>query len=531
MTWCRTDRERRLPSPTPLRDWPNGAWSQTSPEAQGMSSAQLVDMMEALQAKGIVLDSLTIVRNGHMVADLYPNPMFPHGRPHVINSCAKSVMSILVGIAIDRGAISGPEARLIDLLGIDERGLDARWTRLTLDHLLSMQTGLRSRDSFLYRWEGLFAMTSTEDWVAHVLTLPFDAEPGTRFDYSNISTYLLSAILTRATGTSALTFAKEHLFGPLGIDGVRWETDSRGTNVGFARMWMQPRDMAKLGLLYLQHGRWADRQVVSEQWVRHSLQVHGRPRKYVYIRKANGRPDYITSGGYWLFTNLARPFSEGYGYQWWLGKKGTYAAIGVNGQFIMVAPEQNLVVSATNKFAGRLAMLPAMLLFKRILPAVVSDEAVEEDPEAFEALQRWSQPPAPQEERTEVVLPVPRSEDVAGLVFLAADNPWNYDAFTFDFAPEASAATVSFTKDGEPAVFQAGLDGLRRYSTCNDDIYAARAHWSDPTTLEVEFEVIGYSSPTRWTFTFDDATHAAVTESSVIGTNTYTVAAARAARH
>ncbi|MEM6929432.1 MAG: serine hydrolase [Myxococcota bacterium] len=502
----------------------SGEWTTSVPEAQGMSSARLVEMMEALHERGIVLDSLTILRNGRVVADFYPNPMFPPNHLHIINSCAKSVVSVLVGIAIDQGHLSSVQDRVVDLLGVSGADLDARWSRLTLQHLLTMQTGLRSRDSFLYRWEGLFSMMASRDWLAHVLTLPFDAEPGTRFDYSNISTYLLSAILTKATGTDTLAFATQHLFEPLGIEGVRWETDPDGVYVGFARMWMLPHDLAKLGLLFLQHGRWGGRQIVSESWVKESLRPHARPRRYVYHRKADGRPDFVTSGGFWLFTNFFRPFSTGYGYQWWLGPRGTYAAIGVNGQFVMVAPEQDVVVAATNKFEGREAMLPAMLLTKHILPAVVSDEALPDDPESYGALKRWFTPPPVEEEVYEVHLPG-LAQEVSGRAFRSTANPWTYDDLTFTFSDDPPTAWISFTREGAPVRIEAGLEGRRRYTVAGDDRYAARARWIDATALQVEFEIIGYSSPTVWDITFEDADHAEVEERSVIGTNVYALRA------
>lgn len=212
----------------PPASWPTEEWPSSTPEEQGIDSAKLVEMVayyEQQRAKNgqIQIDSITIVRNGTIVADIYLNPMFPRDTKHVIHSCTKSIMSVLIGIAIARGYIEGFGIPIVDIFADKQvAGQNGRLQALTLQDLLTMQTGLRSRDSYLYEWEGLFATQASEDWVEFILNLPFDAEPGTRFDYSNLSSFLLSATITRMTGMDTLTFARRYLFEPLGIEDVGW---------------------------------------------------------------------------------------------------------------------------------------------------------------------------------------------------------------------------------------------------------------------------------------------------------------------
>ena len=126
-----------------------------------------------------------------------------------------------------------------------------------------MATGLECRDSYIYRWQGLWETHRRKDWVRHVIDLPMLESPGTRFEYCNGASFLLSAILQKATGQTALEFGRKHLFTPLGIEDVRWRENPQGITLGSGDLFLRPRDMAKIGYLFLNHGQWHHRQIVS----------------------------------------------------------------------------------------------------------------------------------------------------------------------------------------------------------------------------------------------------------------------------
>ncbi|MBT8366104.1 MAG: beta-lactamase family protein, partial [Deltaproteobacteria bacterium] len=180
---------------------------------------------------------------------------------------------------------------------------------------------------------------------------PMAEEPGSRFEYSNCLTLLLSAIIQKATKQKTFDFMQQYLFGPLGIIDVKWATAPLNINVGYGRMWLTPHDMAKIGLLYLNNGRWGDRQIISEKWIKDSTQKHINATTY-----------------------------DGYGYQWWISPGKFYAAIGYRGQFIYVLPKQNMVVVFTGSLEGSDFFIPEKLLNKYILPAVVSETPLPENP-------------------------------------------------------------------------------------------------------------------------------------------------------
>ena len=324
--------------------WPNAGWRTSTPEEQGMHSEKLSDMLEKTLREKYSIDSITIIRNGHMVLDAYFYP-FKKDSKHIIHSCTKSITSAAFGIAVDKGYIKSLEQHVIEIFPEKEfANLDDDKKAITLKNLLTMTSGLNTEDSYIYRWKGLNDMVQKKDWVQYVLDRPMAEKPGTRFEYSNCVTFLLSAIIQKTTKQKTFDFMKNYLFGPLGITDVKWATAPEGINVGYGRMWLTPHDMAKIGWLYLNKGRWGDQQIISEKWVKDSTQKHF----------------YAT-----LF--------DGYGYQWWISPDKFYAAVGYGGQFIFVVPKKNMVVVFTSTLESNDFYLPENLLNKFIMTAAASD--------------------------------------------------------------------------------------------------------------------------------------------------------------
>ncbi|MBW2488513.1 MAG: serine hydrolase, partial [Deltaproteobacteria bacterium] len=229
---------------------------------------------------------------------------------------------------------------------------------MTLEHVLTMTTGLECRDSFRYRWFGLEKMRNSPDWVQHMIDLPMAQPPGTQFEYCNGATFLLSAILQQQTGMDALSFAQEHLFKPLGISGVTWPANPQGITLGYGQIYMRPRDMAKFGYLYLNNGLWEGKQIISARWVKDSTRKHASTK---------GPMDY--------------------GYQWWTMGSGAYTALGYYGQFIIVVPQKNIVAVFTGLLDQKDIFTPSVFLRSNIIPAIKSDKPLPENSERQNALQ------------------------------------------------------------------------------------------------------------------------------------------------
>jgi CubicO group peptidase (beta-lactamase class C family) len=263
-----------------------------------------------------------------------------------IKSASKSVIATLVGIAIDRGQIRSVHQPIGELLPEATRDLDARKRAITVQQLLTMQTGLQSTS-----FDNYGAWVTSRNWVRDALRRPLVAEVGGPMIYSTGSTHLLSAILTRATGMSTYQYAQRALARPLGIPMRAWTRDPQGIYFGGNEMRMTPREMVAFGVLHLNGGRApGGRQVVSKAWI-----------DSAWVRR--------TRSGW---------SDQEYGYGWWIRRSGAhdvYFAWGYGGQFIFIVPGLDLVVvttsdpSATTRERGHLEAIHS-LLDDAIVPAV-----------------------------------------------------------------------------------------------------------------------------------------------------------------
>lgn len=331
--------------------WPTEEWRTSTPEEQGMHSSILADMMERIQGS-YQIDSVLVVRNGYVVLDAYFWP-FSKGQKHIIHSCTKSVMSALIGIAIDKGYIKNVNQPVMEFF--PDRtlsNLNALKQSITLENLLTMTSGLKCRDSYLYSWAGLSEMTTSNDWAQYVLDLPMAKAPGEKFEYCNGVSHLLSVIIQNMTKMKTSDFARKHLFEPLGIADVGWTINSQGIDVGYGHMWLKPQDMAKIGWLYLNKGRWGNKQIVSSTWVEASTRGHIDATLY-----------------------------DQYGYQWWIDSAGFYMAVGYKGQFIFVIPEKNIVAVFTSDLPSRYFPAPRKFLNEYVIPAAASFKPLHSNPD------------------------------------------------------------------------------------------------------------------------------------------------------
>jgi CubicO group peptidase (beta-lactamase class C family) len=293
-----------------------GGWKSSAPAAQGMDGARLDAALEEARRENLALHGMVIVRHGFIVKEAYFAPYGP-ATTHELYSCTKSFISALTGIAIERGYLHGVQDPVLSFFPAAKvQNLDRRKRAMTVDNLLTMSSGLAWEESDA-TYRQLYA--ATHDWAAFVLDRPMEADPGAKFLYSSGNSHLLSAILQSVTASGTYQFAREALFEPIGIGSPDWNRDPTGLPIGGWGLQLSPRDMARLGYLYLHEGRWEGRQVVPASWV-----------------KASTRQQVATGG------------PMGYGYQWWVDSSvPLYAALGRFGQGIFVVPRLDLVVVFT----------------------------------------------------------------------------------------------------------------------------------------------------------------------------------------
>lgn len=323
-------------------------WERVEPQAAGFESARLGAVIAKMLNGEVNLHGVVVERHGKLVAEAYrkgkDQPQFklfsrtvtfgPSVR-HDTRSVGKSVISLLVGIAQAQGKLPALSAPVIDFYPEFKDLATPELRRVTLEHLLTMSSGLKWRESGVGFPNDEDRLAWKDSPTRFVLSRPFVAAPGSTFTYNSGGTVVLADILSRVTGQPWTDFARTALFEPLGITDVEWITDYRGRPMANSGLRLRPRDMAKLGRLVLDHGAWKDRQLVPAAWIDASLQ----PR--------------LNTG----FDGTQ------YGYQWWTGTvnwKGRplpwRAAFGNGSQRIFVVPELDLTVVVTAGAYGDLSV-------------------------------------------------------------------------------------------------------------------------------------------------------------------------------
>ena len=304
--------------------WPTDEWLTVTPERLNMSSSKFEEMYDYIQMNSVNLHSVLIVRNNFIVEESFlqnyvrrdedyfaPNWMVPTGANHMhhIWSCTKSVISLLIGIAIEMGYIDNISQTIYEFFeDYWHPSYDIRKKDVTIEHLLTQTSG------FPYGYYETY-----QSYIEESLneTLLFD--PGTNWEYSNTGCMLLSGIINVTTGMKTSEFAREYLFEPIGISQEDWSwwQDYQGTTSGAYGLHISPRAMARIGILCLNYGSWNGTQVVPEEWIEESI---------------------------------TPSFFSGYGYLWWLNPV-YYLAGGYLGQWITMIPEYNITVILTAEIA------------------------------------------------------------------------------------------------------------------------------------------------------------------------------------
>jgi len=449
--------------------WPTQGWRSVTPEGQGFDSAKLANALLTIREKNIRVHSLLLIRNGYAFVDatFYP---YDGTAAHDVASVTKSVTTTLIGIAADQGKLQLDQPMVSFFPDRPIAHRDARKGRITVRHLTNMSSGL---DCTPERDEAtLKEMWTAADWVQFVLDRPVKWEPGSQFVYCSPGSHLLSAILQQATGMTALEFARQSLFAPLGIRDVIWPADPQGVTRGWGDIRLLPRDMAKIGFLWRNGGAWDGRQIVSSGWVAGSVKPH------------------INTGE-----------DEHYGYGWWVdtakeqGEFSSYRADGRGGQYVIVVPSLDLIIVTTGGGFDIDEIAPLLVQaigdMRKPLPANPAGVAALEA-----AVTAVAQAPHPSP-----VPPLPpMARVVSGKTFVFGPNPLGMKAVRFEFNDSATATGyLTFADSTQPQRWPIGLDGVYRMSKGE---YGAplglRGYWADAQTLV--FEYAGITSNDHFTF-------------------------------
>lgn len=466
--------------------WPTAGWEVSTPEAQGVASSALVELVD-FGAKS-EMDSLLVVRHGRIVAEAYYAP-FRFGLRHLVNSVTKAVVGTLAGIAVQSGEIAS----------VDEPILESfRWRtianaegskrQLKIAHLLDMTSGLDWNEPLSAAPpETMLQMERSGDWVGFVLDRPMAHAPGTTFNYNSGDWHLVSAILARKTGVDTLDYARRTLFAPLGIGDATWRADPQGIRTGGYGLSLQPRDMAKIGYLYLHRGRWAGQRIVAEAWA-----------------------DRVFHAPVDMLLGSSPPFRYANG--WWaIPDRHAVLAVGFLRQLIIVLPDADVVAVVTGK-----RNYPLLPLIDRLAAAASSKTALAADADGNARLAERVR-----EAAVETATPVgpasPLAQSISGKVWRFDRNPVGLRALMLDLTAAEPRFRADFEgpRAGAPRRVEGpiGLDGVSRSHQAVELLLAVKGRWLGDDTFEIVSHSVTEGIVTTATITFRgrevDATFAA----------------------
>ena len=305
----------------------------STPEAQGISSLNILKFIDRLETEIDAVHSFMIIRNGKLVSQGWWDP-YQADVPHMMNSVSKSFISTAIGFAIQENIISLDDLAISFFPNKVQDNYSWHWNEMRIRDLLTMNTGHAKEPIPVAMYSGnidwnpdiqneLGNIDWNTDWVKYFFDSKVDFMPGTHWMYNTMASNVLAAIIKKATGQDVVDYLDSRFFKPLGIDKPEWDRFSGG-NTGWG-ICAKTEDIAKLGQFYLQKGKWNDIQLLNADWI-----------------------DLATSKQSSNGSNPDSDFNQGYGYQFWLSRHNSYRADGLFSQFSLILPDQDLVIAITS---------------------------------------------------------------------------------------------------------------------------------------------------------------------------------------
>jgi CubicO group peptidase (beta-lactamase class C family) len=461
--------------------WPTKQWQTSTPEEQGINSAALAKLVEFGTTHS--LDSLLIARHGRIVLDAYYSP-YTADIPHVINSATKAVIGTLTAIATKDGLLDGLDHPVLDFFrDRDVANVDDRKKAITVQSLLDMTSGMDWEEGIEGgREQSLVEFGRSSNQIKYVLDRPMSNLPGEVFNYNSGNPHLLSAIITKLAGMSAWDYAKAKLFAPLGIGVSSWWHDSQGLSTGGGGLALYPRDMAKIGYLYLRKGEWEGKRLLPAGWT-------DRVTHATVNMNASFDPELRYANFFWV-----------------LPHREAYMAWGYHCQFVMVLPAQDLVAVVTARDD-----CPFGKLAHDISAAVRSDTALALDPVVANLLAGKIQEISTEKPTAVGVMPE-TSAAISGKTYQFPYNELKVKSLSLSLrGPQPHYELEIYTQYQSNASLRfagpIGLDGLYRKGDSTPlGTIALKGTWLNDHTFAMDLRLLGGDSDRRWILSLNGET-------------------------
>ncbi|MEQ8707053.1 MAG: serine hydrolase [Phaeodactylibacter sp.] len=450
----------------PLTAQSRAYFPRSAPEAQGVVTDSILSFIDRVEAEFDVVHSIMVVRHGYSVAEGWWAP-YEREAPHIMHSLSKSFTSTAIGFAVQEGLLSLDDL-VVSFFPDKKIGEpDRYWNQMRIRDLLTMNTGHAEE-----RWPD----ANTEDWAQLFLGSDLDFLPGTHFKYNSMATYMLSAILQRATGEKLVDYLDKRLFQPLRIPKPDWKTCPDGVNTGGWGLQIRTEDIARLGQFYLQKGEWEGRQLLAREWVEQATSKQ------------------VSNG-----SDPESDWAQGYGFQFWQCRHGAYRGDGACGQFCIVMPEQDAIIAITSGTPDMHRLL--QVVWEVLLPAMRAEPLFPQPEKEAKLRERLSNLKLP------LVQEVSTAEArITDGVFQMKPNNASLESVGFHLQEETPH--IIFERTAGTDTLWLGQKTYRKgevihalpYTENLEPEVAANGGWASPNIYEAR--VYLFHSPARITYTF-----------------------------
>lgn len=461
--------------------------SRSIPEAEGISSNAIIGFIDAANKSKTEFHSFMLLRHGKVIAEAWWNPYKPELK-HTLYSCSKSFTATAIGFAVQEKLLSLDDKVISFFPENLPDTISPYLSKLTVKDVLIMSDGQEPDPTFIVAGKDT-------NWIKGFLATPIIHEPGTKFLYNTLGTYMLSAIISKVSGQSTLDYLKPKFFDPLSIEGMDWETDLQGINTGGWGLRLKTEDMAKFAQFFLQKGKWNGKEILPASWIEEASTMK--------IMQDPGAPQSKKDSSDWL---------QGYCYQMWRCRHNAYRGDGAFGQFMIVMPDQDATIAITAETADMQDEIN--LVWQYLLPAF-KNEKLPQNETAYLKLKEKIQ---------SLSLPLPMKSagpatNINGKSFTASANNLHLKNISFNvtnevcnlsFETDTATYKIAFDK-GKWHLAETNMPGpsltagaIENTSMIYPAKIAASYAWKDSNTLELVLRYI--ESPHTQTFTchFDD---------------------------
>jgi CubicO group peptidase (beta-lactamase class C family) len=450
------------------------------PEAEGVSSEAIITFLDSAAASDNEFHSIVILRHGKVIAEGWWKP-YASDLKHTLYSTSKSFTSTAIGFAVSEKLLTVEDKVVSFFPDYLPDTVSSFLAGLTIKDLLTMTVGQDPDPTSLIR-------SADSNWVKKFLSVPIINEPGTKFLYNSLATYMLSAIVQKVTGEKIVDYLTPRLFEPLAIQGMDWEEDPMGINTGGWGLRVKTEDLAKFGQLYLQKGMWNGKQIIPAAWIEEATtaKIEQDPKA------SQSRKDSSD----WL---------QGYCYQFWRCRNNAFRGDGAYGQFIIVIPEKDVVIAITAETSDMQDEIN--LVWKYLLPAFNSD-VLPENTTMVETLKQKLAALALSPAASSPNAPVASS--LTNTTISLEPNDSHLKSLSMEFAGDT--CSVIFNRDNteypvnfghemwiEGSTAKPGPSLIGRLGGINENKVAGSYCWKDENTLELVLRYI--ESPHHETFT------------------------------